>query len=86
MSSKLQDHKQLAATTIRPEQIIAPDLLLLLSGAFFTGSFPTVPILNLFLRARGAVIDAPQKSHLHLTRSSDQLSWRTPRRTLVYEA
>ncbi len=38
MSSKLQDHKQLAATTIRPEQIIAPDLLLLLSGAFFTGS------------------------------------------------
>jgi hypothetical protein len=27
----------------------------------------------------------PQKEHLHLTRSSGQLFWRTPRRTLVCE-
>jgi hypothetical protein len=30
-------------------------------------------------------IYAPKKEHLHLTRSSGQLFWRTPRRTLVCE-
>src|SRR5882762_1439251 len=47
--------------------------------------FSTVPVFNLFLRARGPASYALENSHLHQTRSSDQLPGRTPRRNLVYE-
>jgi hypothetical protein len=42
---KLQDRKQLAAPTIR-QKITPPDSLLLLSRAFFTGSFSRVRVLT----------------------------------------
>ena len=47
-------------------------------------AFSTVSVFNISPH-EAPQFTASKKSHLHLTRSSDQLPGRTPRRNLVYE-